>query len=138
MSRMEFTAKTKRAAFERAKGVCECHLMAHVFLKIDRNWKPCGMPLADNRIRYEHIDPDAVSHRNDLDNCGALRIECWRVKTDKFDLPMIAGVKRAVDRRRGIERGGGRKLPGGKDSPFKIPIGGGGPICRRTGKPWRP
>ena len=90
--RNEFTRKTKRAAFDRANGICECHLIPHVFRS------PCGLPLQPPRINYEHVDPDAISKRNDLDNCAALRRECWRYKTDHYDKKVVAKSNRVRDR----------------------------------------
>ncbi len=70
--RNNFTAATKREAFERAAGVCECSLIPHVF-KV-----ACGCALSPGNTFYEHIDPDAISGRNDLDNCAVLTKTCWR------------------------------------------------------------
>lgn len=124
--RNNFTKATQRAAYERSGGICECHLIPHVF----RN--PCGRPLEDSRIRYEHIDPDAISHRNDIDNAAALRIECWRFKTDKYDLPKIAKSNRVRDNARCVRDPHRRRMPGGRDSNTKIKMDG-TVVDRRTG-----
>ncbi len=92
MSRAEFTRKTKRAAFDRSSGQCECSRIPHVFPN------PCGQPFDSKGIRYEHIEPDAIGKKNDLDNCAALRKQCWRYKTDKYDKPVIAKSNRVRDR----------------------------------------
>lgn len=112
MSRREFSNPTKRAAYARSGGKCECHLMPHVFETF------CGLPLGDGNVRYEHIDCDALSHDNSLENCAVLTIACWRYKTDKYDKPTIAKSNRVRDRARGIKRSK-RPMPGGKLSGLK-------------------
>lgn len=118
MSRAEFSGKTRDAAHERSGGICECHLIPHVFPD------PCRQPLTEGRIRYEHIDPDHNSKDNSLGNCAALRTECWRYKTDKYDKPVVAKTKRQARRARGIPRSGSRPMPCGRNSPFKKLFGG--------------
>lgn len=128
--RLEFKNGTKRAAYERSAGVCECHLIPHVFDK------PCGQPLTDGRIRYEHIICDAMDPDNSLENCAVLTVACWRYKTDKYDLPTIAKSNRQRDRSRCIKRAAGRKLPGGRDSDIKFKLNG-QRVNRHTGQPIR-
>lgn len=94
--RNNFTSETKRQAFRRSKGICECHLIPHVF-KV-----ACGLSLSPGNTFYEHIDPDAISGRNDIDNCAVLVKTCWRIKTDIYDKPVIAKSNRTQDRARGI------------------------------------
>lgn len=96
MSRIGFSASVKRQAFERSGGICECHLMPHIF-KV-----ACGAALTSGNTFYEHIDPDAMSGRRDLDNCAVLTKTCWKYKTARYDLPVIAKSKRVRDRVRGI------------------------------------
>ena len=95
-ARNNFTAATKREAYERSNGICECHLIPHVF-KV-----ACGRPLGPGNTFYEHVNPDAICGRNDLDNCAVLTKTCWRIKTDTHDLPVIAKSNRIQDRARGI------------------------------------
>lgn len=94
--RNNFTAATKRLAFERSNGVCECHLIPHLF-KV-----ACGRPLGAGNCFYEHVNPDAICGRNDLENCAALTKTCWKIKTATHDLPVIAKSNRTRDRARGI------------------------------------
>lgn len=94
--RANFTKETKRLAFERSGGICECHLIPHVF-KV-----ACGLKLSPGNTFYEHIDPDAISGRNDLANCATLTKTCWKIKTADYDLPAIAKSNRTRDRARGI------------------------------------
>lgn len=111
MSRMEFPNKTKRAAYLRSGGFCEC---ARVPM-LDRPLG-CGIALRDGQIRYEHIIPDQIRPDNSLENCAALTVACWRQKTDNYDLPIIAKAKRVADRAHGIKRSTSRPMPGSKAS----------------------
>lgn len=113
MSRLEFTAKTKRQAYARSRGICECHLV-----EVLRRPDGCGAKLTDGRIRYEHILQDDIRQDNSLDNCAVLDLACWREKTDKHDLPVIAKANRIRDRARGIKRSRA-PMPGSKQSPWK-------------------
>src|SRR5262245_24353940 len=85
--RAEFTAKTMREAYERSGGICECG---------------CGRPLGPGNTFYEHIVQDWLTHDNSLANCMVLTKTCWKLKTAKQDLPVIAKVKRVRDAHRGI------------------------------------
>lgn len=125
--RANFPVKVKKDAHKRARGICECHLIPNVFEK------PCGLPLEEYRIRYEHIEPDMISKRNDLDNCAVLREECWRFKTDKYDAPVTAKVRR-FDRKRQCIQPAKRSWGYGRDDKFKMKIGG-GLVNRHTGEP---
>jgi hypothetical protein len=130
--RREFTSETKRQAYERSGGICECHRVP---------WLPtfgrgCGCALGPGNVFYEHIIPDNIGGDNSLDNCAVLCKTCWRAKTDTYDLPVIADANRQRDRARGIRPRSWRPLPGGRDSDMKIRVAG-GPVDRRTGQPWR-
>jgi hypothetical protein len=129
--RNEFTAQTKRDAFERSNGICECHLIPHVF-KV-----ACGLPLGDGNTFYEHIDPDRISSRNDLANCAVLTRGCWRYKSNSYDKPTIARTNHRQDRARGIKRAPFNPLPGARRDPFKFKFGSTTPIDRKTGEPYR-
>ncbi len=120
MSRLEFTAKVKRAAFQRSAGYCECGLVP----ELRRPGYGCGTKLAEGRIRYEHIIQDAIAHDNSLGNCAVLSIGCWREKTDKHDLPTIAKSNRVRDRSWGIKRRRSRPMPHGRGSRTKRKITG--------------
>lgn len=96
-TRSNFSKETKRQTFARSGGICECHLMPHIFKD------PCGLPLGIANTFYEHQDPDRISGRNDLDNCAVLSRTCWRYKTSTYDLPIIAKVKRNEDFAKGIK-----------------------------------
>lgn len=127
--RNNFTKETKRLAFERSNGICECHLIPHVF-KV-----ACGCKLTDGNTFYEHIDPDAISGRNDLDNAAALTKTCWSFKTNSYDKRVIAKSNRTLDRSRGIRGAQFNPLPGTKASGIKMPMRPyARPIDRRTGR----
>jgi hypothetical protein len=83
--RLEFTAPTKRAAFARSNGICECHLIPWL-----NRPNGCGVKLTAGNIFYEHLVQDAIRKDNSLSNCCCLVKTCWREKTDKIDRPTIA------------------------------------------------
>lgn len=113
--RNEFTSATKRLAWDRSNGICECHRIPNwPFMRI------CGRPLGTGNIHYDHIDPDYFSGCNDIHNCAALTKTCHALKTSLVDVPTIAKNKRAEDRNRGITRAPkGRPLPGTRASGWK-------------------
>ncbi len=119
--RLEFSAKTKRAAFERSRGVCECHLVPML-----NRPNGCGMKLTEGRVRYEHIVPAEMGGDNSLDNAAALSLGCWREKTDTYDRKVIAKSNHSRDRARGIGRRSkwSRPLPCGRDSGWKKKMDG--------------
>ena len=127
-TRNEFSSATKRAAFARANGICECHLIPHVFPQ------PCGRPVGEGNTWFEHIDPDRISGRNDLANCAVLTKTCGRYKSARYDLPIVARVRKREDRSRGIKPA--PSLPGSRKDPFKKTMRG-EVIDRATGERWR-
>lgn len=126
--RNEFSADTKRQAFARSRGVCECHLIPHVFPQ------PCGLRLSEGNTFFEHIDPDRISGRNDIDNAAVLTKTCWRIKTAVYDHRVIARVRKREDRSHGIRPA--PTLPASRRDPFKKTLAG-KVVDRRTGKPWQ-
>lgn len=127
--RNEFSAETKRQAFARSNGICECHLIGHVFPQ------SCGRPLSEGNTFYEHIEPDRICGRNDLDNCAALTKTCWKIKTAVYDQRTIARVRKREDRAQGIRPA--PTLPGSRRDPFKITVARRKVVNRSTGEPWR-
>lgn len=112
--RNNFTNETKREAYHRSQGICECHRIP--------NWPYpiCGRPLGTANTFYDHIDPDWFCGCNDLDNCAALTKTCNALKTSTIDQPAIAHVKRVSDRARGIVRAPkGRPLAGTRASGWR-------------------
>lgn len=124
--RRNFSKETKRLAFERSGGICECHLLP--------NHQGCGRPLGPGNTFYEHINPDALNGSNDLYNCAALTKTCWRLKTNTYDLPRIAKSNRVRDQARGIRPTQFRPLPGTKASGIAKPFIG-EPYWRDSGLP---
>lgn len=74
--RLEFSAPTKRAAYDRSNGICECHRIPWL-----RRPNGCGRELREGNTFYEHINPDNIRQDNSLDNAACLVRTCWREKT---------------------------------------------------------
>lgn len=112
MSRTEFSARTKKAAWDRAKGICECG---------------CDQPFGNHpksRPHYDHDMPDALGGDTSLENCKVLRVDCHRAKTANRDTRPITKALRGERARRNIEAPKAI-IPGSKASKFKRKIGGG-------------
>jgi hypothetical protein len=97
LDRLEFTKQTKREAYDRSRGICECFLCPQL-----RRPEGCGRPLGIANTYYEHIVQDGIRQDNSLDNCAVLTKTCWQEKTAMHDLPTIAKSNRVRDRARGI------------------------------------
>lgn len=111
MTRREFSAATKRAAWDRAGGICECG---------------CGQPFTDHpkeRPHYDHIVPDALGGRNDLENCQAIRIACHAVKTGDYDIKRIAKARRGEKASKNLIAPKA-KIPGSKGTGWRKPLNG--------------
>lgn len=108
MSRKEFSAKTKVAAWARCGG----------------RWEGCGIEIADgDRVDFDHIIPDAFGKDNALSNCQVLCRPCHIEKT-KTDVTQIAKAKRVAKKHTGTFRPPRRIVPGSKASPWKKPLHG--------------
>jgi len=108
MTRREFPAKVKVAAYKRAAGACE----------------GCRASLMPGRFHYDHIIPDALGGEPTLDNCAVLCRACHAAKTAEKDIPQIAKAKRVHAKHVGAHQPRSR-LPGGRGDKFKRKIGGG-------------
>src|SRR4051812_43166385 len=97
--RREFSNQTKRDAYSRSGGICECHLIPWL-----KRPDGCGVKLITGAIFYEHINTDFHSSDNGLGNCAVLSRTCWREKTSDHDIPSIAKTKRVRDLARGIRQ----------------------------------
>lgn len=128
-TRREFSPLTKRLALARSKGICECHLVS----QLPTFGKGCGQPLGIGNTFFEHIICDGLDGEPTIENCAALVKTCFRIKTDTYDLPVIAKVKRQRDKSFGI-RGTLQPLPGGRSSDLKKKMDG-TVVYRRTGQP---
>jgi hypothetical protein len=103
MSRKEFTKSTKRAALKRAgngdSGNATCEATGDWYgLPAGQR---CTAALA-NGVEFDHIDLDANSKDNSLENCCACCPKCHRYKTTKHDIPLAAKTLRQQDKARGI------------------------------------
>ncbi len=130
MPRLEFSAQTKRDAFARSNGICECHRIPWL-----RRPNGCRVKLSGGNIFYEHINPDGIRKDASLDNCAVLSKTCWRKKTDRYDRKVIAKSNHVRDRFIGAFRSRS-PLPGGRDDPRKKTMAG-AVVDRVTGEPWR-
>lgn len=106
--RVEFPAKVKVAAFERCGGRCE----------------KCTAPLRPGKFRYDHIVPLAIGGESTLENCQCVCTTCDAPKTYGQDIPAIRKADRAKARHIGAKAKPRRRLPGGRDSKFKIKLDG--------------
>lgn len=100
MSRAEFTKPTKRAARKRSGERCEAVGEWYGLGPGQR----CNAPLSRG-VEFDHIDLDANSRDNSLENCAAICIPCHRYKTAKHDIPLAAKTLRQQDKHRGIRTG---------------------------------
>lgn len=119
MSRREFPAKVKRAAWQRSGGRCEVGRVAHM------PHVGCGRELYIGDINYDHADPDGLTGEPVLENCVVLCRSCHSVKTTTHDVPAIARAKRRERAHIGIKQRKSRPMPGSKASGIKMKIGGG-------------
>lgn len=132
-TRREFTKATKREAFTRSNGICECHRVR----TLPTYRTGCGVRLSSGNVFYEHIEQDAIGGSNTIENCAALSKTCWKLKTATIDLPHIAKQNRQRDRERGTQTLSFRPLPGTKRSGIKLPLRPfSKPIDRTTGEEW--
>lgn len=111
-SSRQFSRSVKRAAYARSNGRCEN--------------PSCGvsLPAGWGGIEYHHINPWTLSHDSSLDNCRVLCVPCHKESTTTKDRPVIDKNRRLRDAAIGI-KSAGKKLPGSRNDPFKIRIGGG-------------
>lgn len=130
-ARREFPNSVKRAARERAGGICECHRVP----QLPTFRKGCGCSLGPGNTFYEHIDPDGLCGEPSLENAAVLVKTCWSIKTSTYDIPKVAQAKRRQDRASGIGRSVYRPLIGTRRSNIKLSLRPySRPIDRRTGK----
>lgn len=85
--RLEFSAKTKLAAFQRANGHCE----------------QCTARLAPGNVEYDHRIACELGGDNSPENCVVLCKTCHRAKT-RGDAGAIAKAKRRERKAAGIRK----------------------------------
>jgi len=105
MSRREFSAKVKAAAFERAAGHCE----------------GCGGFLYPGKFRYDHDLPDWLGGEPTLENCRVKCVGCDAPKT-AADQTRIAKTKRLKLAHIGARPSS--RMAGSRSSPFKKKMNG--------------
>jgi 5-methylcytosine-specific restriction enzyme A len=88
--RREFSAKTKDAAWERCKGLCE----------------ECARQLTTGDVfyDYDHITADALGGEPTLENCQVLCRTCHGIKTRTRDVPLVAKGRSVRRKDRGIRK----------------------------------
>lgn len=75
MSRREFSADVRRAAWKRCNGRCEA--------------KGCGAKLQVGKFQYDHIVPDGLGGEPTLENCQVLCAAHHEAKTIEQDRPIM-------------------------------------------------
>lgn len=123
-ARREFSAATKRSAYERSGGICECYLLGQRRIP---GFSPqgCGVRMGAGNTWFEHIICDGIDGEPTLENCAALTKTCGRLKSRLYDLPVVAKTKRMGDRAIGIKSHSSRPLIGTKRSGWKQKLNGG-------------
>lgn len=97
MSRKEFTKATQNAAWERSGEICEA--LGELY-----GLAP-GVRCTNNLnlgVEYDHVDMDANSKDNSLENCAAVCPKCHRWKTDHVDIPKGAKTVAQQEKHRNI------------------------------------
>lgn len=120
MARNEFAKKTQRAALLRSGGACEADGDIYGLGHGVR----CGADMTRTGAEFDHINPDANSKDNSLENCAAVCPKCHLWKTVHRDRPLIAKTNHQQDKARGIKPRGHRPMAGSRDSKFKRKMNG--------------
>ena len=112
MKRLEFSRKTRAAAFLRSGGCCE----------------ECGAKLKTGEGEYDHDKECWEGGDDSLENCRVLCKVCHEEKTGE-----AAGRRSKADRQRDKHNGTWKRktkpVPGSKDSGWRKPLNG--PAIRR-------
>jgi 5-methylcytosine-specific restriction protein A len=95
MSRREFPASVRRAAYKRCNGVCEV----------------CGSVLMVGKFEFDHIIPDGLGGEPTLDNCRVACSACHAVKTHTEDRPRMAKADRQRAKHLGLHPPSRAKIP---------------------------
>jgi hypothetical protein len=99
MTRAEFSKPTRREALRRSSGFCEA---VGTLYGLEPGHR-CNADLSYG-VEFDHIDLDANSKDNSLENCSAVCVKCHRFKTAHHDIPRAAKTLRQQDKNNGIRR----------------------------------
>lgn len=120
MKRIEFPAKVRDKAADRAAGKCQ----------------KCGLPFGGKKMHFDHILPLALYGESTLANCQVLCEPCHKEKTGKEDVPRIRKADRVRRAALGIKRDGPKiqsaGFPAKPERPGKIDKGALQPLPRRN------
>lgn len=121
--RHEFTASTKKAARERANGVCEARGALYGLAPETR----CMTILVAGNHEYDHYPlPAHAENSNTVENCVVVCKTHHSYKTANFDIPAEAKIKR-VRKKYGLDpvtRKPGRKIQSPGFQPGHRPMQG--------------
>lgn len=111
MTRLEFPAKTRDQAIQRAKGRCQA----------------CGLPFGGKKVEIDHLLPCALGGLPTLANARAICAACHKAKTAKD----IRGIRKSDRQRRahiGAKAAPKRRIESPpfqrteKPKPVKLPV----------------
>lgn len=105
--RTEFSAKTKVAAFERARGRCE----------------NCSVKLAPGNTEYDHDETDWMGGEATLANCKVRCKTCHRLKTTR-DIKKIARSRKRYRTNINAKATKSRPMPGTRASGIRKRMSG--------------
>ncbi len=125
--RLEFTAKTKAAAWKRANGMCEGHITS-VIGNMNSGFQAwtrrCKAPIDVGGFHYDHFVPEGLSGGdNSLGNCQVLCTSCHANKTINFDIKAISKAKRIAKKLTGLKKSRS-PMPFGRNSKLRKKLSG--------------
>lgn len=106
MTRAEFSAKTRAAAFQRCAGKCESAACGNTLLRA-------------GKFAYDHIIPAALGGEATLENCQVLCLSCHGAKTGGEDIPRISKAVRQHLKHIGARAKSSRPMAGSRASGWK-------------------
>lgn len=92
----------------------------------------CGRALTPDITELDHVVPWELSRDSSAGNGQALAWWCHALKTFAVDAPAIARARRLRKRHNGQLRRVRHPLPCGRDTRWKLRVGGRGPVPRTT------
>lgn len=115
MARNEFSKPVKRQALKRSEGKCEG---LGTWYGLEEGQR-CNAPLSKG-VQFDHVDLDANSKDNSLDNCAAVCIPCHEHKTRTRDIPLAAKTLRQQDKANGIKPKSRMQSRGFRSQPSNV------------------